>query len=121
MSRNPLGLPRDFRLRQPAAFRDTTRAGLKLRDALFTVYAAPNGLPHGRLGTAVSRRVSSKAVERNRIKRHIRESFRLHQSMLAGLDVVVIAHTAAAAAPSQARADALQRHWRTASSKCARC
>lgn len=120
MTRNPFGLPRAYRLRAPAAFRATTRTGLKLRDALFTVYAAPNGLAIARLGIAVSRRVSAKAVERNRIKRHIRESFRLNQDMLAGLDLVVIAHSATAGAPNLVLTHSLERHWRTAAARCVR-
>lgn len=87
---------------------------------MFTVYAAASGAAAARLGIAVSRRVSATAVGRNRIKRHIRESFRLHQSMLAGLDLFVIAHHAAGRAERHALARSLERHWQTASSRCAR-
>ena len=37
--------------------------------------------------------MSTAAVCRNRIRRQIRESFRLHQHTLAGLDIVVMANT----------------------------
>jgi len=43
-----------------------------------------------RLGVAISKRVARQAILRNRIKRIIRESFRLNQSLLPAMDVVVI-------------------------------
>jgi ribonuclease P protein component len=49
----------------------------------------PNDLTHGRLGLVVSRKVG-RAVRRNRLKRVIREVFRLNKPAFAGLDVVVI-------------------------------
>ncbi len=49
-----------------------------------------------RLGMAVSRRVSKLAVMRNRIRRQIRESFRLQRARLPDLDILVIARTFAA-------------------------
>ena len=59
-----------------------------------------------RLGMAVSRRVSKRAVVRNRIRRVIRESFRLHRASLPTCDVLLIAHTTAAEQDSrELRAD----------------
>lgn len=61
------------------------------------VFTRPNGLSHHRLGLAVSARLGG-AVLRNRLKRLIRESFRLDQYVLArlaaapdagGLDIIV--------------------------------
>jgi len=50
--------------------------------------AAPNGLDYARLGLIVPKKIIATAVGRNRVKRLIRESFRLNQTQLAGLDVV---------------------------------
>lgn len=53
------------------------------------VLAAPNGLAHPRLGLIIPKKVVATAAGRNRIKRLLREFFRLHQADLVGLDVVV--------------------------------
>ncbi|WP_092434811.1 ribonuclease P protein component [Geopseudomonas sagittaria] len=53
--------------------------------------ARENGLDHPRLGLVIGKKSVKLAVERNRLKRLIRDSFRLHQEMLAGLDIVMVA------------------------------
>jgi ribonuclease P protein component len=55
----------------------------------YTFYVARRDTGGGRLGMLVSRRHSAHAVERNRIKRCIREAFRLEQETLGPLDVLV--------------------------------
>ncbi len=50
--------------------------------------AAPNGLQHARLGLIIPKRIIAHAVSRNRVKRLLREGFRLRQHDLQGLDIV---------------------------------
>ena len=45
-------------------------------------FVQPNGLNHHRLGITASRKAIGNAVERNRTKRLLRESFRLNQAAL---------------------------------------
>lgn len=60
--------------------------------------ALPNELPYSRFGFAVSRKIGS-AVQRNRVRRRLRESIRLMQSRIApGWDLVFIARPAIARA-----------------------
>lgn len=44
-----------------------------------------------RLGVIVAKKIAKRAVDRNRIKRWVRECFRLSQDSLSGLDIVVLA------------------------------
>ena len=49
-----------------------------------------NALDHARLGIIVNKSHVKRAPDRNRIKRVIRESFRHHQQVLKGLDIIVL-------------------------------
>ena len=83
-------------------------------DHFFRVLSRPNGLAFCRLGLAVSRKACRAATGRNRIKRFIRESFRLNQGTLAqagGQDIVVLAKPPAAAAASEPMRASLEAHW----------
>lgn len=50
-----------------------------------------NDLDHPRLGLVIGKKSVKLSVERNRLKRLIRDSFRHNQDLLGGLDIVVVA------------------------------
>lgn len=56
----------------------------------FLILARTNQLVIGRLGLVIAKKHLRLAVERNRFKRLIRESFRTRQNAFAGLDVIVL-------------------------------
>ena len=95
--------PRDFsrgrRLRHAVDFRHVFADPDRSSDRCFTVLARPahGTQSHSRLGLAISRRQLRRAVDRNRIKRLIREYFRLHvatEQQGPALNFVVMARAA---------------------------
>ena len=66
-------------------------------------------MSEARLGLAISKRVAPRAVDRNRLRRLARESFRLAEH--ASLDYVVMANRDATAAANQALRNSLDRHF----------
>jgi len=83
-----------------------------------TVLARRSSRASARLGLAIPRKQIRRAVERNRVKRLIRESFRRHLELLRGLDVVVIGRSALAMKNTQEVFECLEGHWRQVSERC---
>jgi len=64
-------------------------SGKRLRRAGVSVQSEPNTLGCPRLGLIVPRRVVPRAVDRNRLRRVVREWFRLNQERLGSRDILV--------------------------------
>lgn len=69
-------------LRSSEDFRQVYRCGKRYDGHLMTAFIEPNGLPHHRFGVTASRKAIGNAVERNRSKRLLRQTFRLSDSTL---------------------------------------
>ena len=76
-------------MRRKAEFERLLREGTRRSANGYTFYLARRDAGGARLGILVSRRHSRAATERNRIKRCIREAFRLEQETLGPLDLLV--------------------------------
>lgn len=112
-----IGLPRTLRLRKSADFKRVQASGHKIVTSHIIVYVAPTPPAEpspaepcqARLGLTVSSRVGG-SVERNLIKRRLREVFRrLRQSLPMGQDWVLIARPTILAVPYEAIAADLER------------
>jgi ribonuclease P protein component len=105
---------RQNRLLKPAQFQSVFRRPNRSIDRYFKVLARENESNRHRLGLAVAKKTCRRAVDRNRIKRIIRESFRHH---LAGnpedktMDFVVINREETATVGNTMLRDSLERHW----------
>ena len=87
--------PKNERLLNRKDFVNLNRSGKRHRTGHFIVLSKKNGLVITRLGITVNKRIGN-AVKRNRIKRLIREFFRLNkESFQEGCDVIVIANRGA--------------------------
>jgi ribonuclease P protein component len=73
-------------LRSSGDFRRVYTSGSRYEGRLMTAFVQPNGLKHHRFGITASRKAIGNAVERNRSKRLLRESFRFSQTALDGLE-----------------------------------
>ena len=82
--------PKSHRLGGRLQFAAVFDAKAKESRGPLALYSLPNDLGHARLGISISRRVGT-AVRRNRIKRLLREAFRLHQNEISrGYDLVIV-------------------------------
>ncbi len=91
--RSPLSFGAADRLHRSAEFLRLQRKGVRLQSKHFVLYAGRLGDEiERRLGITVSRRIGN-AVVRNRIKRRVRECFRLglRDQVPAGVSMVIIA------------------------------
>lgn len=90
-------------------FRRLYYRGKSVANDVLVVYYRKNNCPYCRLGLTVSGKVG-KAVVRNRVRRLIKESYRLMESRVSlGLDIVVVARTKAACADFKAVNRALEK------------
>jgi len=83
------GLSRRHRFAVQGSFGPVLRSPQKVRGALATVHVALGRPGISRLGIALTRRLVPTSVQRNRVKRLVRELFRRHPVKQAGLDLVV--------------------------------
>lgn len=72
-------------LRGSQDFQKVYRQGRRYEGVLITAFVLPNQLSQNRFGITASRKAIGNAVQRNRSKRLLRETFRLTEPSLSGL------------------------------------
>ncbi len=82
------------RVKRSWQFKKIYKEGVKYFDNLFILYVLPNNTQETRIGLTVTKKVGI-SVQRNRIKRLIREVFRSLSEIEPGNDLVIIARKAA--------------------------
>lgn len=121
MTTQSFSFPASLRLKTPADFKQVFSNPVKSTDRYFTLLAIKNQLEHPRLGLAIAKKNVKRAVDRNKIKRVSRESFRLQQHNSVAMDIVVLARRDAANASSAVLEKSLERHWLKLVKRCDSC
>ena len=93
------GLPKSARLLRTADYRKVYAEGRRRNLGLLVGFSRANGERASRIGITVSRALGG-AVERNRLKRRLREAVRKHRAELGpGWDIVLQPRAAAKTVP----------------------
>ena len=113
-------LQKRARLLKASEFNRVFDKAVRSSDQYFTVLARQNDIGSPRLGLAISKKRAKLAVTRNRLKRIIRESFRLNQHELFCADYVVLAGQRATSANNCRLIQSLEQHWQKLNKLCAK-
>jgi len=104
--------PQQARLKRSGDFRSLSAQTATSTDSCFAVFARRNGRESARLGLAISKRYARRAIDRSRLKRVVRESFRQHRHYLQGSDLLVVSHRYAVTLPNGRLSSSLVAHWK---------
>lgn len=80
---------RAHRLTGQGAFEAVFRTGRRVEGLHLTLVVAPSAVPGGRTGYVIGKKVAARAVDRNRLRRKLREVVRATRPSLPDLDVIV--------------------------------
>lgn len=111
-------LKRQQKLLNGEQFKTVFSGRCSVHGQFFSCHVVVNSLDIPRIGLAVSKKVSKKAVQRNRLKRQIRTSFRLNQDELSAVDFVVVSKTGCADQENKTLRAELDKLWHKANQKC---
>jgi len=109
----------ELRLRSKLQFDAIYAGGRRIDDRFFGLRVKPNGLTHPRVGLAVAVKTAGNAVARNRLRRLVKEAFRLVQHDLPAVDIVVAAKFPAREAPAATLRASLATLWQRVATSCA--
>lgn len=106
------GFGRKLRLLTASDFKAVFgQADYKVSCAQLLILAINNGDETPRLGMVIAKKHVRLANSRNRLKRLIRESFRRHQQLLGGLDIVILARSGADSLDNESFTRLLEKLW----------
>lgn len=103
--------PQSARLLKAIEYSQVFEQPLKSVDDCFTILWRKNSLDYPRLGLAISKKNAKRAVDRNRIKRLARESFRLETNRLPSVDIVILSRRQTIERSNYRIFRSLNKHW----------
>lgn len=92
MHNNKNKFAKETRLRSRENFQQVYKKAKRFRYDGLTALVCKNELTYSRIGISIPKRQIRRAVDRNRIKRVIRENFRNRQKESSNIDVVFLIH-----------------------------
>ena len=111
--------PKTYRLLNAADYQSVfNQSRFKVSCRYFLILATPGAGAHSRLGIIVAKKNVAKAVQRNRLKRLIREWFRHHPRFTTSLDLVVMVRRDADKLSNAQFQQRLANLWGDLESKC---
>jgi ribonuclease P protein component len=105
-------LNRELKLLAAENYQNVFSQAQRFGNLSFTVLAKENSLDHARLGLAISKKCARRAIDRNRIKRLFRESFRLNQHTLPCVDIIAMCKASALALDNKEIYTQIETQWR---------
>ena len=103
---------RESRLLTPGHFQKVFNKPTRYGSSHFTILVTPNSEQTNRLGLAIAKKRVKLAVQRNRVKRLVRESFRLNQHQLPNIDMVVMVRSGIDNLDNDTITKQLEKIWR---------
>ena len=99
------------RLRKPAEFKAGVDAGRRHTTRHFIAVVSKNPNGGARIGFAISKKIAVRAVDRNRLKRQTRESFRHQFAALPAVDIIMLGRPGCATAKNEELRASLKELW----------
>ncbi|MGP1956951.1 MAG: ribonuclease P protein component [Arsenophonus sp. NC-PE1-MAG3] len=103
--------PRELKLLIPGHFDYVFQQPQRASSSEITILGRLNELGYPRIGLTIAKKNIKRAHERNRIKRLMREYFRLHQHELPSMDFVIILRKGIADLKNQEITEILSKLW----------
>jgi ribonuclease P protein component len=103
---------RKYRLLDKAEFKYIFDQPKKVDHKFFVLLYRPSEKKYSRLGLIVAKRTTPLAVERNRLKRIFRESFRAHRDQLLEMDVLIIAKQQCYKLTNELLREGIDKQWK---------
>ncbi len=109
---------RSSRLTLAGEYKLVFQNNIRVSDDCFTLLIGKQSGSVARIGFGIAKKQLKRAVDRNRIKRLLRESFRLHQSELPNVDIVVMVRFKILQLTNKQIFARLDKHWRKVTKQC---
>ena len=115
------GFHRNSRLTESSQYRNVFSDNFRVSDQYWTILVSLKSPSNegARLGLAIAKKSIAHSVDRNRLKRLLRESFRHNKAELGSVDIVVMARRECSVADNQILHASLRRLWKKVISRCA--